>query len=176
MFATFAQHETTPNWIWTAVFSGIFCGAVTDLFFNKDELVFRLQGERLQLSNSDWTIILAVIWAEFALCVLVSIINETLDRSCALPLLCGPRDRVYVGWRHLEGLIALGTLGGKCWFILTYTGVDGVVNGLSNAYFGVWGSFFNSVFTFGTWLRENKTLVTLEMQETSANNTGGQRG
>jgi hypothetical protein len=28
----------------------------------------------------------------------------------------------------------------------------------SNAYFGVWGSFFNSVFLFGTWLKENKNI------------------
>jgi hypothetical protein len=33
---------------------------------------------------------------------------------------------------------------------------QGVINGLSNAYFGIWGSFFNSVFAFGTWLHENK--------------------
>ena len=31
-----------------------------------------------------------------------------------------------------------------------------VIPGLSNAYFGLWGSFFNGVFCLGTWLRENK--------------------
>lgn len=42
--------------------------------------------------------------------------------------------------------------------ILEYTAVGGLINGLSNAYFGAWGSFFNSVFCFGTWLKENKNI------------------
>jgi hypothetical protein len=44
------------------------------------------------------------------------------------------------------------------WFIYIYTGVDGAINGTSNAYYSLWGSFFNAVFAFGTWLRENKGI------------------
>jgi hypothetical protein len=47
---------------------------------------------------------------------------------------------------------------GKFYVILEYTAVGGLINGLSNAYFGAWGSFFNSVFCFGTWLKENKNI------------------
>lgn len=32
-------------------------------------------------------------------------------------------------------------------------------------YFGAWGSFINSVFLFATWLRENKNLEFIRMEE-----------
>ena len=64
-----------------------------------------------------------------------------------------------IGWRQLEGLILLALIGIFFFFVYEYTGVDGVITGLNNAYFALWGAWINSVFTFGTWLRENKNIA-----------------
>lgn len=60
----------------------------------------------------------------------------------------------------------------KFWAILEFTGYGETINGLSNAYFGIWGSFFNSVFAFGTWLRENKELELFSREEAQQQHTG----
>ena len=64
----------------------------------------------------------------------------------------------------MEGLLILLSTGLKFWVILRYAAVDGVIPGLSNAYFGVWGSFFNGVFCFGTWLREHENMEFLVLE------------
>jgi hypothetical protein len=102
--------------------------------------------------------------------------NEFFSNLGTLPCFCSVRRSTNTyhcifGWRQLEGFIILTATGCKFWVILEYTGVDGVINGLSNAYFGVWGSFFNSVFAFGTWLRENKNMEYI-MRESDGENNG----
>jgi hypothetical protein len=82
--------------------------------------------------------------------------NEWFPQSPQCP--CAKRFRCVFGWRQIEGLVILIWATGKFYVIIEYTGVDGLINGLSNAYFGAWGSFFNSVFCFGTWLKENKNI------------------
>jgi hypothetical protein len=165
-----ADHrETTYNWLWVGFFSCIFAGAATDIYFNRDNIVLRLRGEPLNLHSHDWIIILTVVWSEVALCGLAVLLNTTWSAaastpSCRLPRCTIPREerpehyRCVFGWRQVEGLVILFTTGLKFWVILKYAAVDGVIPGLSNAYFGVWGSFFNGVFCFGTWLRENKNI------------------
>lgn len=37
----------------------------------------------------------------------------------------------------------LAGMGAKFWVIVEFSGVAGVINGLSNAYFGLWGTFFS---------------------------------
>lgn len=156
------HRETTYNWCWTVVFSIIFAGAVTDTFINRETLPVRFQELSYQLNLSDWRIVLSIVWAEVGLCLLAITLNEYCYQSCRLPCACtrkGEKYRCLMGWRQMEGFVILIDLGGKFYVILVYTGVDGIVNGLSNAYFGVWGSFFCSVFCLGTWLRENKSLT-----------------
>ena len=149
------KRETTYNWIWTGIFSIVFAGSATDIYYNRDEIQLELEGKELNLDQKEWIIILSLLWFEVVICMLAIIFNEWFEEPWQLP--CRDRRSTSTfGWRHLEGLIVLIQVGGKFYVILEYTGVDGVINGLSNAYFGVWGSFFNSVFTFGTWLRENK--------------------
>lgn len=154
--------DTTYNWLWTGIFAAIFAGSATDLYLNRDIVELRFKGEQLILQEDSWTIILAVTWAEVALCCLVIVFNEILFvGSWQFPFrLWGGKVvyRVIFGWRQCEGLIILASMGAKFFAILQYTGVDGVINGLSNSYFGIWGSFFNSVFAFGTWLHENEDL------------------
>lgn len=166
--------ETTHNWIWTAFFSFLFACSVADVYHNRDFLEIEIVGFGPMRANpKDWFIVLSVVWTEALVCVLAIILNESLPTNNATGLLpCRFRScrrtsanndvddqiiyRCVFGWRQIEGLVIFISAALKFWIILTYTGVDDVISGLSNAYFGVWGSFFNSVFTFGTWLRENK--------------------
>lgn len=72
---------------------------------------------------------MAIVWTEVTVCVLSVLLNEYAN---------------IFGWRQLEGLILLAGVGAKFWVIVEYSGVAGVVNGLSNAYFGLWGTFFST--------------------------------
>jgi hypothetical protein len=155
------SRETTYNWIWISFFSFIFAGAATDMYYNRDQIVLRFRGQPLDLATKDWTIILSVVWSEVTLCLTAIVLNESFQTSWRLPCVVSRRDHKYrcvFGWRQLEGPVLLISTGCKFWVILEYAAVDGVIPGLSNAYFGVWGSFFNGVFALGTWLRENKNI------------------
>jgi len=61
-------------------------------------------------------------------------------------------------WYKLEGvlLVIMGSF--WSWVVFRFTGVNGLVNGPSNSYFGVWGAFFYSISTFGVWLKEHLRL------------------
>lgn len=153
------RRETTYNWLWIGFFSAVFAGAATDMYRNRDDIELRFQGEILELQADNWKLVLAIVWTEVTVCVLAMILNESFIDTWHLPVtIRGPSGlaRFTCGWRQLEGLIMLAGVGAKCWVIVEFSGVAGVINGLSNAYFGLWGTFFNSVFGLGTWLRENK--------------------
>ena len=150
------KRETTYNWCWTLVFNLVTAGAATDMFFHREEITFRLKGEELVLDYGSWMRVLAVVWS-IALCCFVAIFfNNFWTTTWKLKL--SSECRFVLNWKFFEGLLILTMMGFKFWIILTYTGVGGVINGLNNAYFGIWGSFFNIVFTFGTWLRENRDI------------------
>ena len=149
------HRETTYNWCWTFAFVLVTAGAATDMFFNRTEITLRLKGEILVLNLKNWMRVLALVWSEVLICIVALLLNHFWTRACKFKCFgC----RLVFNWRFLEGLVIIFQVGLKFWIILEYTGVDGVITGLNNAYFGVWGAFFNSVFTFGTWLRENKDI------------------
>ncbi len=162
------HRETTYNWIWTGICSSIFAGAATDIYYNRELVRLRFRGERLNLTDEDWIIILSVIWSEVALCCLTVALNEVYLILWHFPCRFRREQSMFrfeFGWRQIEVIIILVSTGAKFWAILEYSGVDGVINGLSNAYFGLWGSFFHSVFAFGTWLYENKHIETVVREE-----------
>jgi len=161
------KRETTYNWIWTAFFSLIFAGAVTDIWYNRAEVEQANavdQAQTFDFTASDGKIILSIVWTEFSICLLAIALNEFFSGTYTFPCRCRRKSTFYrciIGWRQVEGFVIFVTTVGKFYVILEYTGVDGVINGLSNAYYGVWGSFFNGVFAFGTWLNENKNITYL---------------
>ena len=150
------HRETTYNWCWTLIFSLITAGAATDMFFHREEVTFRLKGDELVLDFGSWMRILGLVWAVVFCCIVAIFFNHFWTKTWKLKL--SSECRFVLNWRFLEGLLILTLMGIKFWIILTYTGIDGAINGLNNAYFGIWGSFFNTVFTFGTWLRENRDI------------------
>jgi hypothetical protein len=151
------HRETSYNWLWTLLCVCVFAGAATDIYFNREEITVRYDGEEVELSTRDWTMILGFVWGFVGLSVVALVLNHYSSKSLEVNL-WGGRNRFVFGWRQSEGFVIFTMLGVFFWIIYDHTGVDGVVNGLNNAYFGVWGSFFNTVFLFGTWLRENKNL------------------
>jgi hypothetical protein len=151
------HRETTYNWIWMLCFLLIFAGSSTDIYFNRDDVTFRLKGEVLELSPKVWLTILSIVWALVGICLLALLFNHYLTKEVEVKF-CGGRSHFVLGWRQFEGIVILAMVGVFFWIIYTQTGANGVINGLNNGYFGVWGAFFNSVFAFGTWLRENKDI------------------
>jgi hypothetical protein len=161
------HRETTYNWIWTLCFLFIFAGSATDIYFHREDITIRLKGEVYELSQREWHMILAVVWAFVGICLLALLFNHYLTKEVEVKF-CGGRSRFVLGWRQVEGIVILAMVGVFFWIIYEHTGANGVINGLNNGYFGVWGAFFNSVFAFGTWLRENKDIEYLVRDDTDA--------
>jgi hypothetical protein len=136
------NRETTYNWMWISVFSTVFAGAATDMYFNRTDIELRFRGDELYLRDSGWAMVLGLVWAEVGICLLAIFLNEWSREklSCSIKRKNG---RCIFGWRQMEGIVMLCGVSVKVWVIVEYTGVDGVINGLSNAYFGIWGSFFS---------------------------------
>eukprot|EP00980_Cylindrotheca_fusiformis_P009176 scaffold1996_cov127-Cylindrotheca_fusiformis.AAC.13 len=150
------ERATTHNWMWSFFFVLTFAGAATDTFFNREQITISHQGEIVNLALGDWYKVLGFCWFFVFVCIMALLFNQFLDKSCELRVFGG--SRVILGWRQTEGIIIVFMLVVFFWIIYGYTGVDAVMNGLPNAYFSVWGCFFNSIFLLGTWLRENKKI------------------
>jgi hypothetical protein len=154
--------ESTYNWLWTAFFSLVLAGSVSDVYYYRDEITLQSNGQKLNISQTTWIIILSLAWAFFGICCVAILLNCVQVEPYTLPCHCRRHEqpvRCVLGWRHLEGLVLILAVGVTFYVVLVYTGVDTVVNGLSNAYIGMWGTFFSSVSTFGTWLKENRNIT-----------------
>ena len=154
------DRETQYNWSWTLFSVCVYSGSLTDVYLSRNDLVLRLKGEVLNLSRLNWIRVLSINWAMAAICLIALLVNQYTKSSFGGLILkgCDGKSKCIFGWRQIEGILALAMAGYTFWIIFAFTGADSVINGLKNSYFGVWGSFYNSVFTFGTWLRENKNF------------------
>jgi hypothetical protein len=153
----FHRRETTYNWMWTLFSSAVFAASVTDVYFNRDEVTIRIRGGGVSdIERLAWIQVMVVNWGLVCVCIGALLLNHYLTRSLELKL--WGENRFILGWRQIEGIVLLGMVGAFFWFIYIYTGVDGAINGASNAYYSLWASFFNAVFALGTWLRENKGI------------------
>ena len=159
------HRETTYNWLWLLLCICIFAGAATDIYINRDELDLKFGPAGTHLTDRDWWIVLGIIWSFLGLGLVSVLLNHFSTRSLDIRL--GPNSRISLGWRHCEGFIVLCMVAVFYFLLIENSGVDGVVNGLNNAYFSLWGAFFNSVFLLGTWLRENKNIGYYVAEESS---------
>ena len=78
---------------------------------------------------------------------------------CIIALLINMACKNFASWYKLEGLVIFALSGYWSWVVFTMTGVNGLVHGPSNAYFGIWGSFFFAISTFGSWLKEHRLFI-----------------
>lgn len=110
------RRETTYNWIWTALFSAIFAGSATDIFYNRSEIELRFRGEDLNLVTSDWVVILSIVWSEFAFCLIAIFLNEWFQYTTKCPCVRRRESgnyRFVLGWRQIEGFVILLSAAGK---------------------------------------------------------------
>jgi hypothetical protein len=113
------KRETTHNWIWTAAFSAIFAGSVTDMYYNRNTILFQFQGKTVNVSDKAWVILLSSVWGEFLLDCIAIFCNEFFARrgwTCKLPCRYKRKDdvmRCVFGWRQIEGLLMAVSLGAK---------------------------------------------------------------
>jgi hypothetical protein len=74
-------------------------------------VTFKYLGQPISFSRKDWAIILAVLWGFVVVCLLALILNHYLKKSCEIRVCKG--KVVLLGWRQIEGFIALGVAGKK---------------------------------------------------------------
>ncbi len=127
---------------WTLFFSSVTFFALLDIFLEENP------GEPIE--DNQIAIMLLSSSMSVLCCFLVLLINLVCNHfsSCF---------RKY--WYALEGILLLSLIGFWTLSVFRFTGVNGLVNGPSNAYFGSWGCFFCSISTFGKWKIEYSNNV-----------------
>ena len=121
-------------WTWTVFFSLVTFFALLDIFVEDDD------GE--PIADNQISIMLLSSSMSVLCCLIVLLMNIV----CAY---FQPSCRKI--WNIIEGILLIALIVFWTWSVFRFTGVNGLVNGPSNAYFGSWGSFFCSISTFGYW-------------------------
>ena len=132
-----SPRRTTYNWA-----CSFFCSFIT-LTSLLD--VFKINGFDV-LSEQTRIVIFILPSVSIGCCIFALIMNSW----CSEP----PPLSFYL----LEGALLFILASFWTWVVFRFTGVHGPINGPSNSYFGVWGSFFYSISTFGVWLKEFRLL------------------
>lgn len=136
------HHCQTYNWFYAFIFCIVTASSVTDMYLNRDYFVFYdSNGTPVVPVTSDWIRAVVITWTAVVTSALVMAAKIKWDNW----------QKVY---SYCEGLLIATFIGVAAWVCTTFTGVQGPIRGPSNAYFGLWGIFFSSLATFGTWLRE----------------------
>jgi hypothetical protein len=160
------HRETTYNWLWTMFFACACAGSISGVYRNREYVTIWIKGEELVLTQREWIRIVVLMWGLVGVCIIALLFNHYLDKSWEMKFFGG--YRIILGWRQAEGFVALGMVVAFFWFVYDMSGVDGVISGMNNGYFGLWGTFINSIFTLGTWLRENKNIEYIVQDQNEA--------
>lgn len=143
--------STTYNWFYTSAYALVVSSAIVDLYLYNDLQEFIDNDEQSILSDQgEWTRAISICWGMFGVSLLSIYASIKWGQDQPIRFCC---DAV-TSWRYVEGLILVGFVGGSGWISIEYTGVQGPIQAPSNAYFGVWGLFFSSLITFGSWMRQ----------------------
>ena len=122
------------NWLLVLFCSLVFAGAIVDTYLNREYTKLYFQRQELNLPAGKWIYVLVIPWCAVLVSVLSLFFNFFLRKSCELRV-CRSKF-VLLGWRQAEGLVAFAMTGFLFWIVFTYTGGNGVFNGLNNVYFG----------------------------------------
>ena len=147
------SRKTTHNWRWTCIFTLATALALLDVYSNRTHFTFYKHGELYKPPTRAWIRGLILTFGTFLLSAAVILANSTLDFSYKL-MRCFLWDPITIDWKVFEGIILMGILGLWGWMTIVFTGVSGAVNGPGNVYFGIWCTFFSTIFTLGTWVKE----------------------
>lgn len=147
-----SQRETTYNWLGTLFFNFITAFAICDFYGNRDHITFVIDGKVYKPARMQWVQAFSIVWGSVGICLFELMFNnywKGITRG----------SRVVLDGRYLEGVLLLCMISLWFWILVEFTGVGRLASGPSNAYFGTWGTFFGSIITFGTWLKENKNRI-----------------
>ena len=129
-----ARRNTTMNWTYTLIFSFITFLSLLDVFVYADGYDSLKSRSNLVLSISTASSVVC--------CIFVLLMNRVCSGTCAY---------ISVG---IEGILSLAMCVLWTWIVFRFTGVNGIVNGPSNSYFGIWGTFYYSINTFGIYFKD----------------------
>lgn len=135
------QRKTSYVWSWTLLFSFVTFLSLLDI---------------LTIGDSDWVgkpvagnqlVIMLLFTSMSALCCLIGLLMN---------ILCSryPDFKILRHWYKIEGVLIIVLVGFWSWAVFKYTGINGLVNGPSNSYFGAWGGCFCSISIIGAWSTE----------------------
>ena len=165
------HRETTYNWLWVLFCNLIFAGALCDIYFNRNHYEWPRASSGDGTIKHLWMTIMLTTSALVLVSFLAIVFNHFLRKSCELrvPYFHSNTKKgtfVLLGWRQAEGIFIVSIIATLFYIVFAFTGGNGTLNGLNNAYFGVWGAFINSIMLLGTWLRENKNIESINNEET----------
>ncbi len=129
---------TNFNWACILFFSVIHFLSLLDTFLESGGVGFSLR--------HSYAIAMLSTPLASALCGLISLVMNVFFTS--------PSNH----WYKVEGLLLLGLSGVWSYGVFRYTGINALVNGPSNSYFGILGCFYYSISTFGVWLERQRML------------------
>lgn len=155
-----AHRETTYNWTFTLFFAIVASCGSSDSYANQNELSLYVAGAADLYEHDRW-VGMMLAWISVAICIVALLGNHYLTETYSMT--CCRSFQMTLDWRQFEGacLVFLMALYGYVMFI--YTGTLGVFNSPSNTYFGIWGTFFSAVVTFGTWVKENRNFLVFSL-------------
>jgi len=141
-YSTFVtQRKTVKGWIWTMFFSLV-------TFFSLLEMFLLSENFDKPVGENQLAIMLLCSSGCVFCCLLVLFMNA-LCSWCQC--LCH--------WHKIELVILVILIGFWTWAVFRFTGINGLVNGPGNSYFGAWGSFACSISIFGSWKADYKNDV-----------------
>lgn len=140
------KRETSFNWVWMVIFALITSLGASDLYANRDHLANQFEGRNVV---DDQRLGMILAWVSVVICFAALAGNHYLTKEFSVT--CCQKFEITFDWRQGEVILILGIFGLYAWVIFSQLPV---FNEPSNVYFGIWGMFFSSIFTFGTWLKE----------------------
>ncbi len=136
-----SQRKTNYAWSWTLFFSLVTFFSLLDI---------------LTIEDSDWIgkpvagnqlVIMLISSSMSGLCCLIGLLMNVLSSHY-------PDFKILHHWYKIEGVLIISLVGFWSWAVFKYTGINGLVNGPSNSYFGAWGCCFCSISIIGAWSTE----------------------
>jgi hypothetical protein len=141
------KRATSFNWLWTVICALVSSLGASDLYANREHLSDKYEGGKYSTSDLKMAMILA--WVSVGIGLVALLGNHYLTKEYSVTC-CHKFEKAF-GWRQGEFCLIILMLALYGYIIFNQTPV---LNEPSNVYFGVWGTFFSSLFTFGTWLKE----------------------
>jgi hypothetical protein len=140
------KRKTSFNWFWTFIFTLIASFGASDTYANREVLASQFEGGNV---NDDQKLTMILVWVSVVICFAALAGNYYLTEEFSVT--CCHKFEITLDWRQGEVILILGIFGLYAWIIFSRLSF---YNEPTNVYFGVWGTFFSSIFTFGTWLKE----------------------